>query len=207
MNESLHTVAPLLTADVLLALRTRLDEASSEAVDDAYSGASAWTAFVFEALANAALDCGMVSCAARHSTVASQTEVWARREHLFDVTWFRRDCTDWEPPVLILEHENAWDKRAFLVDFWKLLVGYAPIRVMMGYSRHPRDHESWISEVNQIIADESRVPLPQDVDDVILLGHRGMQPSGYAVYRRKERGFVRVSDSLASVLPPAGRCY
>ncbi|HZF50164.1 MAG TPA: hypothetical protein VE093_16005 [Polyangiaceae bacterium] len=187
----------------LFALRVRLEEAPTEAIEDACAGAAAWTGFVFSALARAAADCGMVSCAARHATAASRAEPWALREHLFDVTWFRHDCTDWDTPFLILEHENAWDRRAFLVDFWKLLVGYAPVRVMIGYSRRAFDHDPWISEVNEILSSKhSGVRLPDGVDDVILLGHRGMTPSGYAVYRRRQRCFVRTGDSLSSVLMP-----
>jgi hypothetical protein len=119
------------------------------------------------------------------------------------VTWFRRDCADWETPALILEHENAWDQGAFLVDFWKLLLGYAPVRVMIGYSRDARDHEPWVARVNAILADHrEEIRLPDRVEDLILLGHRGMTPTGYAVYRRQERRFERAVDSLSSVLMP-----
>jgi hypothetical protein len=203
MAGATHTADSLHADSFLFALRARLDEAPKEAIEDASAGAAAWTGFVFGALAHAADDCGMVSFAARHVTPASRAEAWALRDHLFDVTWFRRDCTDWETPLLILEHENAWNRSAFLVDFWKLLVGYAPVRVMMGYSRHEQEHDLWIAEVNQILSDERRgVRLPDGVDDVILLGHRGMKPTGYAVYRRRERRFVRTEDSLSSVPMP-----
>jgi hypothetical protein len=201
--DTTFTADSLHADSFLFALNLRLGEAPPEAVDDAYHGAAAWTRFVFSALAAAAEDCGMVSCAAHHATTSSRAGAWAQREHLFDVTWFRRACADWETPALILEHEDAWDQDAFMVDFWKLLLGYAPVRVIIGYSRHARDHEAWIARVNAILAEHrAAIRLPEHVEDLILLGHRGMPPTGYAVYRRRERRFELAADSLSSVLMP-----
>lgn len=203
LTESLHELESLHVNSFLFALSSRLEKASAEDRKDALAGAAAWTDFVFRALADAARDCGMVSCAARTSTKTPREEAWTRREYLFDVTWFRPNCTDYETPSLILEHENAWDQGAFLLDFWKILVGYAPVRVMMGYSRHKSEHAPWIAKVNEILADESRgVRLPADVEDLILLGHRDMEPTGYAVYRRQKRCFVSSGPSLGSIAMP-----
>lgn len=190
----------------LFSLRAKLDQASAEEKEHAYAGAAAWTSFVFSALRDAASDCGMVSCDARRVPEGGpKREWWVKREYLFDVTWFRSDCTDWEPPSLILEHENQWSLQELLIDFWKLLFGFAPLRIMIGYAGREDARTSWIEKVNGIIADEQRVRLPEGVDDVILLGHKGMQPTGYAVYRRHGRHFDRTEDSLAQVSMPDPR--
>lgn len=186
--------------EFLRTLNARLAAAPPDAIEEALVGAANWSTFVFRALADAAADHGMVSCAARHITASTDVGAWTKREYLFDVTWFLRTCADWDTPALILEHENLWNREAFMADFWKLLIGYAPLRVMMAYAGDSEARESWIAHVNEVLSHrEAAIRLPDDVDDLILLGHRGMKPTGYAVYRRQGRRFERMSDSLDSV--------
>lgn len=183
----------------LFALRGRLLEAPSKSIEDAKQGAAAWSGFMFGALADAAQDCGMVCCASR----LHGGPQWARREHLFDVTWFREKCGDWETPELILEHENQWSEREFLVDFWKLLLGYAPIRVMIGYCDNELRRTTWVDKVNSILNERAQhIRLPDGVEDLILLGHKGMATTGFSVYKRQNREFTQTADSLDFALMP-----
>ena len=188
---------PLDGNQFLFALNEALAAASPDALEAAFHGAASWSTFFFKALEAAARD-EMVSCAARHSTTSGEIGAWTKREYLFDATWFRRNCRDWDTPDLILEHENLWDLREFMVDFWKLLLGYAPLRVMVGYSRDQAEHEAWISAVNDALRD-CAIRIPADVEDLILLGHRGMKPTDYSVYRRRDRQFELELVSLEAV--------
>jgi hypothetical protein len=190
--------SPLNTDDFLHALRISLLAAPREAVSYAQVNATSWSSFMFGVLERVAATCGMVSCAARHGTGPD----WARREHLFDVTWFRTNCGDWETPELILEHENQHNQTEFLKDFWKLLLGYAPMRVMIGYCSEASKRIEWIEKVNEILTkSKSHIRFPNAVDDVILLGYYGMSITDFAVYRRYDSEFQKSADSLEALIP------
>jgi len=58
----------------------------------------------------------------------AELEHW-RREYLFDFTLYP-EWKDYSLPSLIIEHENQWSDGTFMLDFWKLMMGLAPLRVM-----------------------------------------------------------------------------
>ncbi|HRI66699.1 MAG TPA: hypothetical protein PK156_20780 [Polyangium sp.] len=195
----MSAVPSLHAESFLFALRAQLKDAPPKAIENAKQGAAGWSGFMFSALADAAGDCGMVCCASR----LQGGPQWARREHLFDITWYRHDCGDWETPIVILEHENQWNKREFLVDFWKLLLGYAPLRVMIGYCAKAAEREEWVDSVNSILNQRTQyIGLPDGVEDLILLGHKGMATTGFSVYQRRDREFTQTADSLEVAVMP-----
>jgi hypothetical protein len=90
-------------------------------------------------------------------------------EFLFDFTVYKKaDWEAWSLPSIIIEHENQWTETAFLQDFWKLLIGHAPLRVMFGYARRASDVDS---RVRALFAHErtSRWTYPLGTEDLVLL--------------------------------------
>lgn len=104
------------------------------------------------------------------------------REYLFDFTWYRT-WKRYEQPAVIIEHENQWNRDAFMLDFWKLSLGLAPLRVMFGYTRSEDDWVKWRGKVNRTIEKRSWV-FPAGSEDLVLLGHRGMAPDDFGVMFR-----------------------
>ncbi len=201
------TSPPLRPNSFLYALRHHLAEATERDRRDALSGAATWTLFVFRALFDAAKDCGMMASASKDVERTSQAARWQRREYLFDVTWYRGEGGPWEIPSVLLEHENLWHRDAFLADFWKLLLGLAPLRVMIGYAANASLRDSWVDAINEMLSVDANNGFrpPADVDDLILIGHKGMLPTGYAVYQRDGRVFVRVAETLDGFAMPDPR--
>lgn len=190
-------VAPLTGDRFLLAIHHQLKKVGAEDAPRGV-GCKAWTSLMFDVFQAAANDCAMVSCSPKNK----RGPYWAKREHLLDVTWFRTDCGDWDTPELILEHENQHSQQEFLRDFWKLLVGYAPVRVMIGYCGKKDQRVSWIDSLNQKLRDtKAQIRFPGDVEDLILLGYWGMSFTDFAVYRRRNSEFKKSADSLDALIP------
>lgn len=192
------TVASAFSADRFLsALSHRLSRVTDRRANSAV-GCKKWTSLMFEELQKTANDCAMVSCSPKNR----RGPFWAKKEHLLDVTWFRQDCGDWDTPELILEHENQYKEVEFLKDFWKLLVGYAPVRVMIGYCGKKDSRVALIESVNQKLRDsKTHIRFPGEVEDLILLGYLGMNVTDFTVYRRRDFEFQKSADSLDAVIP------
>ena len=91
------------------------------------------------------------------------------QEYLFDFTLYEKnDWRHWSLPSVIIEHENQWSEREFLVDFWKVLVGFAPLRVMFGYTKE-RSGTAGLANTIDSHASTSRWRYPVDVEDLVLL--------------------------------------
>jgi len=131
-----------------------------------------WTLFMQRCLLALAEDHGMHVCAqglGRRSGLHVDPNQHKAAESLFDFTLFKpADWEAWSLPSVIIEHENQWTEQAFLQDFWKLLVGYAPLRVMFGYAGSVADVDA---RVRALLTHEvqSRWSYPADVEDLVLL--------------------------------------
>lgn len=187
-----------LDADSLLDAFAAELPVSWDEVDPPAATRRAWSAFVMPRLVLAAERFGMVGCA---KTFGSKVP-WARREHLYDLTWFARDCGPFASPSLLLEHENDYAESAFLEDFWKLLFGWAPLRVMVGYTRSAEARTARVERVNEVLRDPANaIGFPEGVTDLLLLGHWGMAPRGFAAWRREGGVFVPFRSELALPSP------
>ena len=89
----------------------------------------------------------------------------------------------WSLPSIIVEHENYWSQAAFFQDFWKLLAGYAPLRVMIGYAGSPTGIDALTRAVMQH-AVSSRWRYPPQTEDLVLLRSPTMAWPTWRVLRR-----------------------
>lgn len=161
----------------------------------AYWGAD-WTAWMTERLHDTADANGLSCCCkddrhgAEFGSEVGQTRGY-KRERLFDLTWY----APWVPfqlPEVIIEHENAHSWPAFLADHWKLMVGFAPLRVSFGYHKDPAALDLYTGRLNEL-AIKRGWRFPQDCEDLSLLGEVNMAPRGFRVLHRA-RGETRWED-------------
>lgn len=131
-----------------------------------------WTEFISERILAAATHCRWHVCAETIDVAPGEdfpTANHERKEYQFDFTLYAEKNWTWYAlPDVILEHENDWNVQSFLNDFWKLLAGYAPLRVMMGYASNPSKVDELVQAITRH-ASESRWRYPNDVDDLVLL--------------------------------------
>ncbi|WP_394825705.1 hypothetical protein [Pendulispora albinea] len=93
-------------------------------------------------------------------------------EYLFDFTLFT-DWMNYSLPAVIIEHENKWNEKAFMLDFWKLMLGHAPLRVMFGYASTAAGADKLVTRLEQHATD-SAWAAPTDIEDLVLIGHGDM---------------------------------
>src|SRR5690242_9100326 len=51
-----------------------------------------------------------------------------------DMMWFERTDRQWDPPLVAVEHENAWNVDAARTDFWRVCQIGAPLRICFAYA-------------------------------------------------------------------------
>lgn len=151
--------------------------------------AGQWTAFITRVLHTVArrADLGCCCRSGEHpaSPEGDTLRTGARVEYLFDFTWFNH-WTRYALPVVIIEHENEPDVTKFMNDFWKLMFGYAPLRVMIGYAcrQNWQQYLATISEQAQL----AQWQYPTNVEDLVLIGkYDAIEPRGYRVIYRRPR--------------------
>lgn len=67
-----------------------------------------------------------------------------------DIAYFPklpRDGTNWYPPVVIIEHENAYDTEETWRDFWKASLYAVPLRITIGYHRSHEEADASGQEI------------------------------------------------------------
>jgi hypothetical protein len=172
----------------LLALGKAFSQHTEEAMKA--DGAPAWTRYMHARFLEVAASTNAHLCAEglRELPPAANAAQHISKEYLFDVTVYNRH--DWQRsslPSVIIEHENQWSETALLQDFWKVLVGWAPLRVMIGYAANA---EAVDKRVRAILA-EAKVcdwRYPQDAEDLVLLrcreGEHGMEWPHWRVLHR-----------------------
>ncbi|MCP3063083.1 hypothetical protein LXT21_30340 [Myxococcus sp. K38C18041901] len=156
-------------------------------VEEPVEGSKNWTQFMARRLQAAARELNLAACstsieAPRDWAPSMMKTGWAR-EFLFDYTLFS-DWGTFTQPVVILEHENNWNVHSFMEDFWKLMVGYAPLRVMIGYGRDANHVEEYVTAIRES-AIKGKWRYPPAVEDLVLIGHGEMTPRGFKVVNRR----------------------
>lgn len=175
-----------ISANVFLAaLKAALE--AEDAVLPRKGTSALWTGFMVGRIEQTArfLELGICS-----NLLGSATDDWRiaeretglRREYLYDFTLFRT-WEKYEQPVALIEHENAWNKEDFLLDFWKLLFGFAPLRVMFGYASTGNAARKYIDAIHQASA-KNQWRFPEGVEDLVLLGNQAMEATGFEVFHR-----------------------
>ncbi|WP_194869659.1 hypothetical protein, partial [Myxococcus sp. AB025B] len=127
--------------------------------------------------------CASVGRCAPGNWKLATKETGLAREFLFDFTMYHDFEGDYAQPEIILEHENVWHLDAFMEDFWKLMFGYAPLRVMIGYHRDMNHVNEYIDAIRRFDR-ERRWRYPAGVEDLVLIGHRQMEARGFRVVNR-----------------------
>jgi hypothetical protein len=111
-------------------------------------------------------------------------EHW-RRECLFDFTLYEKGWHDYSLPSVIIEHENSWRHEAFMFDFWKLMMGFAPLRVMFGYVGTETQLDERFEHIRRH-AHTSGWRYPEHVEDLVLLRSPEMDTKEWRVLSRAE---------------------
>jgi hypothetical protein len=151
------------------ALRSAVLEEKHRHLRDTF-GASAWTEGTFTLLADVATRLEMHACAARGTLGPEHM----RREFLFDVSVYAKEDwgNKWGLPKILIEHENSHSKAPFFDDFWKLMVGNAPLRVMFGYGANAASIEERVTMVREQ-SQINRWTYPRGTEDLVLLRYPG----------------------------------
>lgn len=132
-----------------------------------------YSRYIFPVLARAARDAGL-------------DPRWKHegRELLYDMVWLPRNGGTFRMPEVVIEHENLTHPLDFLVDLRKLLVAWAPLRVMIGYVPREHDPEERLETLRQA-AKEGHWTYPNDCADLALVGPYKMHtPRDYLVLHR-----------------------
>lgn len=108
------------------------------------------------------------------------------REYLFDMTWYG-EWEKWSQPVVIIEHENKWNHDEFLIDHWKLMMGFAPLRVSFGYARSEEDRRKLAASLHQMCSSPKWV-FPSECEDLVFLGYREMPSKRSFMLLHRPRG-------------------
>jgi hypothetical protein len=99
-----------------------------------------------------------------------------------DMMWFRRDGEQWDPPVVAIEHENAWDANAALIDFWRVSQVCALLRVCIVYTRRAVDVDP-LRERLLGVAHEHGWRRPPMAEDLLVIGHGEMEAGDFRAWR------------------------
>ena len=149
-----------------------------------WSGAADWTFYITSRLRDLAARADAHLCASTLGVlVGKERQEHQRREYVFDFTIFT-EWNDYSLPAVVIEHENQWTEAAFMFDMWKLMIGHAPLRVMFGYANTPAAADHLIARLREH-AHQSSWTAPSGVEDLVLVGHGGMDPiKDWRVVRR-----------------------
>lgn len=158
--------------------------------------ATAWTSYMTERILDVAQATAAHVCA---RTISPGRKAHERSEYLFDFTFYVTDWKDYSLPIVLIEHENQWNEKAFLRDFWKLMFGYAPLRVMFGYTASTKKTTLLVERLRSEAA-ASSWKYPADTEDLVFIGHRGMGALDWRILHRA----CGSSDWNARAFPPPG---
>lgn len=90
-----------------------------------------------------------------------------------DMMWFAQSGGQWDPPVVAIEHENAWSIEAALIDFWRVSQICAPLRVCIVYVRNASGVDGGAKTLLETSTNSRWRRLP-GAEDLLVLGHGAM---------------------------------
>ncbi len=139
----------------------------------ATENASDWTSFMTNCLCTLADETKMHLCGRRiPKSRACRSNDPVRHmpnEFHYDFTLYADGNWNWcSLPSVIIEHENQWSQHAFFQDFWKILAGFAPLRVMFGYAKDKDHVETLAASIRQKAHDDAW-QYPAESEDLVLL--------------------------------------
>jgi hypothetical protein len=160
--------------------------------DDATGGE--WEAFVahrvFDFADGARLRCCAKECKApgRVGPLAGRKGIGKHRlkKDSFSFTLYK-EWLDYSLPLAIVEHVVDTDAEQLFDKIWDVLFAFAPLRVVLTYAEDEASVRDLIERL-QSLAALSGWRYPGGVDDIILIGHEGMDPMAWRVVRRSPGG-------------------
>lgn len=123
------------------------------------------------------------------ASVAAHTEPrckGAGGELLYDMVWLPQNGGAYRLPEVVIEHENGVSEEHFTYDLRKLMMGWAPLRVMISYV--PVGHEPLERlETLRAVAAKGQWNYPSNCADLVLVGPCVLQtPRDYLVLYRPD---------------------
>jgi len=109
-----------------------------------------------------------------------------------DMMWFERTDRQWDPPLVAIEHENAWTVDAARTDFWRVCQICAPLRVCIAYV----PNASRVDETaNALIATAigHRWQRLIGAQDLLVLGDGDMTWDGFRAWRLDAAGTAELA--------------
>lgn len=105
-------------------------------------------------------------------------------ELLYDGVWLPQNDGKYRLPQVIIEHENGVTEKDFIYDMRKLVMGWAPLRVMIGYVPIGHEPHERLAQINAA-AVAGRWAYPDGCTDLALVGPYRMEtPRSYLVLHR-----------------------
>ena len=106
------------------------------------------------------------------------------RELLYDGVWLPQNDGSYRLPHVLIEHENGTTPEHFIYDMRKLMMAWAPLRVMIGYVPVGHDPHERIETIRRA-AETGRWVYPNDCEDLVLVDPYWMHsPRDYLVLHR-----------------------
>jgi hypothetical protein len=143
-----------------------------------------WTAGMYTVLHRVQQSLGLwCACRLGHATPHGQKGEYLK----IDFMWFAADSGNWAPPVVAIEHENAWEVRETVTDFWRVSQVCAPLRVCIGYTKTRAEAE----RLGPVMLDTSRENGWRRVEkgeDLVVLGYDGMAPGDFLAWLLTDEG-------------------
>lgn len=107
-------------------------------------------------------------------------------ELLFDGLWLHQGAGRDSLPQVVIEHENGTSDEHVIYDLRKLMMAWAPVRVMICYAPRGYSLAQRITELEQAIAARDWT-YPDGCEDLVLVGPFFMDtPRDYTVLHRPE---------------------
>jgi len=130
-----------------------------------------------------------------------------KRELLYDGVWLPQNGGVYRLPQVVIEHENGTSEEHFIYDMRKLIMAWAPLRVMIGYVPAGGNHKP-VDRLATIraAAEKGHWIYPAGCEDLALVGPYWMHtPRDYLVLHRpaNTQTFVELGKLDSVVLPAA----
>jgi hypothetical protein len=154
---------------------------------EAEDGNGAWTVHAWRILHAVARELRLYcACSKRHE----RPEDGEQREWLWDLSWYDpRPIKRFQPPLVVIEHENSHHDDDFINDFWKVMVAHAPLRLMIGYTGPTeKAMEKRLHAIHEAVHDWT---FPQSATDAIVLRRYGTPSWDYLVRTAGSETFAR----------------
>ena len=111
-----------------------------------------------------------------------------------DMMWFKQGVSRWAPPLVAIEHENAWNLDESRTDFWRVAQICAPLRICIVYVRTADRVENTANALISTAVENEWQRLP-DAEDLLVLGHGNMGWDGFRAWRLDAAGTTELTTT------------